>query len=80
MSAKSMYIPKNETGAMLTKYAQRITEIYNEHAKLYEKALEDRDMVEESVHALVCNAINNRVLQSSYQEVKDYFSLHAIAD
>ena len=65
---------------MLTKYAQRVTEIYNEHARLYKKACEDHDTVEKSVHALVCNAINLKVCKSSHQEVKDYFNLHAIAD
>jgi len=65
---------------MISQYAKRVTEIYNHHAELYAKARETGDMVEESVHALVCNAINLQVAKSTHRELKGYFRDHAIVD
>lgn len=62
---------------MLAQYAKRVTDIYNEHAKLHNTASAKHDWVGESVHALVCNGIALQVAKSTHQELKDYFHIHA---
>ena len=48
---------------MSTKYAERIVEIYNEHAAQYRFAYQRQDFVEEGVHAFICDAIARAVTQ-----------------
>ena len=68
----------------IPEYAEKITAIYNEHAEANRKAYHEFDMVEESVHAFICNAIalamSRRPWKGDPHNLRKYFSEHVITD